>query len=89
VRADFMTRVVSLFSVLGAYAEKIKADGLVVASVAMYKAYRVSVGGNVREEDVARHFAQCGITVSVAENELEPWATYYLSQAPVSSLSST
>lgn len=87
VRADFMTRVVSLFSVPGAYAEKIKADGLVVAPVAMYKTYRVNVGGTVREEDVARHFAQCGVTASVAENELEPWAMYYLSQTPVPSSS--
>jgi hypothetical protein len=90
VRADFMTRVVSLFSVPGAYAEKIKTDGLVVASVATYKAYRASVGGgNVREGDVLRHFAECGVTVLVAESELEPWATHYLSQAPVSSSSSS
>jgi len=75
--------------VSGAYADKIKADRLVVASAVTYRPYPVDVSGTVREEDVVRHFAQCGVTVAVAENELEPWAMCYLSQAPGSSSSST
>jgi hypothetical protein len=88
VRADFMTRVVALFSVPSAYAKKIKAGGLVVAPVVMYRAYSMGVAGTLCEADVVRHFTQCGVTVAVAENELEPWAMHYLSQASASSPSS-
>lgn len=87
IRADFITRVMALFSMPGAYAEKIRAEGLVIAPLVMYRAFRIDVSGIVREEDVVRHFAQCGVTVTVAENELEPWAVSYLSQAPGSSSS--
>lgn len=87
LRADFMSRVVGLFSVPGAYAIKIKAGGLVVAPIVTYKAFNATANSNVCEEDVVRHFAQCGITVAVTESELEPWAMHYLTQAPVSSSS--
>jgi hypothetical protein len=89
LRADFMTRVVAVFSVPGAYAEKIKAEGLVVSPLVIYRAFRTDVNGSVSEEDVVRHFAQCGVTVEVAEKELESWAKCYLSQAPVPLSSST
>jgi hypothetical protein len=84
-----MTRVVAVFSVPGAYAEKIKAEGLVVSPLVIYRAFRTDVNGSVSEEDVVRHFAQCGVTVEVAEKELESWAKCYLSQAPVPLSSST
>jgi hypothetical protein len=83
LRADFMTRVVAVFSVPGAYAEKIKAEGLVVSPLVMCRPFRTDANSSVTEEDVVRHFAQCGVTLEVAEKELGPWAKCYLSQAPV------
>lgn len=70
----FKPVVVRLFSVHGAYHESILRQGLHVASPAKYTPYVGSLADGVTGDDIACHFAACGVTVEDAENDLGPWA---------------
>nr|GAT51078.1 predicted protein [Mycena chlorophos] len=82
LRNEWMTVAVGLFAAPGMYADLLRREGLVVApaNAAVRRPYRVSDGAAVdmiRAEDVARCFAEAGVTLLEAERELEVWARQY------------
>ncbi|KAJ7074235.1 hypothetical protein C8F01DRAFT_1099730 [Mycena amicta] len=79
MRNEWMTCAVGMFAAPGMYADLLRREGLVVApsNMAARGAANVSGMDMIRAEDVARHFAEAGITVIEAERELEPWAREY------------
>lgn len=74
-RSDFMLQVTRLFATPGAYEGNLERNGLRVSPMVTYQSYEGPF--NVTLEDIARHFADCGITSTVAAQELEPWAREY------------
>jgi hypothetical protein len=75
-RHNFTTSVVQMFSRHGMYQACLDMTGVKVARELSF----VRFAGPLTEityEDLARHFAACGVTVEMAINEMEPWAREY------------
>lgn len=68
-----MVVVTELFSELGGYENILRRGAFSVSPQVNHVPYMGSVD-NISKENIARHFAGCGVTIPVAENELGPWA---------------
>ncbi|KAF9243544.1 hypothetical protein BU15DRAFT_42979 [Melanogaster broomeanus] len=76
-RQKFMAIVTELFSEPGGY-ENILRRGVFSVSPQVGYAPYVGAAEDVTRESVARHFAVCGVTIPMADNELGPWAREYI-----------
>jgi len=74
---QFKPAVAQFFSVQGAYEDSLRNQNLTIAPSVTYTPY---TGSNT--DDIARHFASCGITCAVANTNLGPWAREYLQSHP-------
>jgi hypothetical protein len=79
-RNRFKPAVARLFSVHGAYQESLMRGGINIVAQVTYRPY--DGPSDVTLDDVASHFASCGITYAMADIELGPWAREYLSVLP-------
>ncbi|KAJ4480106.1 hypothetical protein J3R30DRAFT_3701405 [Lentinula aciculospora] len=78
-RNQFTASTISLFTDRGRYKSLVRWLGLRISSVANYVPFVDPSGGlgTVSEEDVARHYASCGVTVEEVETEVEGWAIQF------------
>ncbi|KAF9223616.1 hypothetical protein BS17DRAFT_704560, partial [Gyrodon lividus] len=76
-RQKFMAVVTELFSELGGYENILRRGAFSVSPQVGYAPY-VGAAEDVSKESVARHFAMCGVTIPMADNELTPWAREYI-----------
>ncbi|KAF7978833.1 hypothetical protein HWV62_44629 [Athelia sp. TMB] len=75
IRPRYKRLVMILFFVPGLYLRAITKSGLTIPGTITYAHMKWSSGaGVVTVNDVARHFATCGITAHDADHELGPWA---------------
>jgi len=72
-----MAVVTELFSELGGYENILRRGAFSVSPQVGYASY-VGVAEDISKESVARHFAACGVTIPMADNELGPWAREYI-----------
>ncbi|KAF5392398.1 hypothetical protein D9757_001548 [Collybiopsis confluens] len=82
-RLTFTISTVSLFGNKGRYRSIVGRLRLRIAPVPRYHSYPGEGGSidlNVSEEDVARHYATCGVTVKEAEEFIEDWAIHFKGQ---------
>ncbi|KAJ4001858.1 hypothetical protein F5050DRAFT_1144494 [Lentinula boryana] len=77
VRNQFTIAVLSLFTDRGRYKTLVRQLGLQVSSFANYVPFTFNGSSTCSEEDVARHYASCGVTVKEVENEIEGWAVQH------------
>ncbi|KIK62586.1 hypothetical protein GYMLUDRAFT_84479 [Collybiopsis luxurians FD-317 M1] len=82
-RAAFVVAVLTLFTNKGRYRTLVQQLGLRIPPVPRYYPYP-GTGGTIdltnttiSEEDVARHYATCGVTVKEAEDFIEDWAIQF------------
>lgn len=80
-RVEFIACVTKLFSTSGAYQEHVRVKNFRIAPNVSLRPYRGPA--TITVEDVVRHFADCGVTVDAAAQELEPWAQNYHASAPL------
>jgi len=78
-RSEFMSYVARLFAEPGMYEQQLERNMFRVAPIISYKSYHGPP--TITLEEVIRHFADCGITVAEATQELEPWAREYQATA--------
>jgi hypothetical protein len=71
---QFKPAVAQFFSVHDAYKNLLRNENIPIAPSVTYTPYSGSYDAN----NIARHFAECGITYAVANTELGPWAEEYL-----------
>ncbi|KAF8558119.1 hypothetical protein OG21DRAFT_1504478 [Imleria badia] len=76
-RQKFMAVVTELFSEPGAFENILRRGAFSVSPQVAYAPY-VGSADALTMETVARHFAVCGITIPMADNELGPWAREYI-----------
>ncbi|KIK96572.1 hypothetical protein PAXRUDRAFT_138174 [Paxillus rubicundulus Ve08.2h10] len=76
-RQKFMAVVTELFSELGGYENILRRGAFSVSPQVGYAPY-VGVAEDISKESVARHFAVCGVTIPMADDELGPWAREYI-----------
>ncbi|KAL4075037.1 hypothetical protein V8B97DRAFT_1868164 [Scleroderma yunnanense] len=76
-RQKFMAVVTELFSDLGGYENILRRGAFSVSPHVDFAPY-VGAAEGISKESVARHFAACGVTIPVADNELGPWAQQYI-----------
>ncbi|KAI6042468.1 hypothetical protein EDC04DRAFT_2658247 [Pisolithus marmoratus] len=76
-RQQFMTVVTDLFREQGAYENILRRGAFSVSPHVDFVPY-VGIAEGITRESVARHFAACGVTITVADNELGPWAQQYI-----------
>ena len=76
-RQKFMAVVTELFSEPGGY-ENILRRGAFSVSPQVDLGPYLGSADSLTKESVARHFALCGVTIPVADNELGPWAREYI-----------
>ena len=75
-RQKFMAVVTELFSEPGRYENILRRGAFSVSPQVGYVPYSGPADA-VTKESVARHFAVCGVTIPMADNELGPWAREY------------
>lgn len=76
-RQKFMAVVTELFSEPGAYENILRRAAFSVSPNVDFAPY-IGIAEGITRETVARHFATCGVTITVADNELGPWAQQYI-----------
>lgn len=76
-KAAFMQQVIFLFSRPGAYHRILVGSGITVAQTLSYLPFHERTGP-ITVENLVRHCAACGITVQMAAQDFEPWASNYL-----------
>lgn len=76
-RQKFMAVVTELFSEPGAYENILRRAAFSVSPQLGYVPY-AGAADALSKESVARHFAACGVTIPMADNELGPWAREYI-----------
>ncbi|KIJ66815.1 hypothetical protein HYDPIDRAFT_26236 [Hydnomerulius pinastri MD-312] len=77
-RQKFMAVVTELFSEPGGYENILRRGAFSVSPQIGYAPY-VGPAEDITKESIARHFAICGVTIPMADNELGPWAQEYIS----------
>ncbi|EGN99049.1 hypothetical protein SERLA73DRAFT_181833 [Serpula lacrymans var. lacrymans S7.3] len=81
-RQDFLTATTRIFSVPGAYETIISRANVSIAPQVTYTPYSSAVV-DVTIQGVARHYAVCGVSCLIAENELGPWAREYIKETDI------
>lgn len=76
-RQKFMAVVTELFSESGRYENILRREAFSVSPQVGYVPYMGSADV-ITNESIARHFAVCGVTIPMADNELGPWAREYI-----------
>lgn len=76
-RQKFMAVVTELFCEPGAYENILRRAAFSVSPHVDFAPY-VGIAEGITRESVARHFAVCGVTITVADTELGPWAQQYI-----------
>ncbi|KAH7927968.1 hypothetical protein BV22DRAFT_1045049 [Leucogyrophana mollusca] len=76
-RQKFMAVVTELFSVPGDYENVLRRGPFSVSPQIDYTPY-VGSANEISAVEVAAHFAACGVTTTMADNELLPWAREYI-----------
>ncbi|KAG2353841.1 hypothetical protein BDR07DRAFT_1431813 [Suillus spraguei] len=76
-RQKYMTVVTELFSERGEYSSILRRDAFSVSPHVSYAPF-VGTTDDIDRLSIARHFAACGVTIPIAEDELAPWAMEYL-----------
>lgn len=76
-RQKYMTVVTELFSERGEYSSILRRGAFSVSPHVCYAPF-VGVADDIDRLSIARHFAACGVTIPIAEDELGPWAMEYL-----------
>jgi hypothetical protein len=76
-RQKFMAVVTELFSEPGGYENILRRGAFSVSPQINYVPY-VGSADALTKESIARHFALCGVTIPIADNELGPWAREYI-----------
>jgi hypothetical protein len=79
-RQKFMAVVTDLFSEEGEYSNILRRGAFSVSPQVCYASY-VGTADSIDELSIARHFAACGVTIPMADDELGPWAREYLRDA--------
>ncbi|OJA07866.1 hypothetical protein AZE42_08262 [Rhizopogon vesiculosus] len=77
-RQKFMAIVTELFSEQGEYSDILRRGAFSVSPQVCYAPY-VGTADTIDALSIARHFAACGVTIPMADDELGPWAREYLS----------
>jgi len=80
VRQKFMAVVTELFSEQGEYSNILRRVAFSVSPQVCYAPF-VGTADSVHKLSIARHFAACGVTIPMADDELGPWAREYLRDA--------
>lgn len=76
-RQKFMAVVTELFSEPGGYENILRRGAFSVSPHIDFAPY-IGAAEGITKESVARHFAACGVTMTVADYELGPWAQQYI-----------
>lgn len=76
-RQTFMSVVTELFSEPARYENILRREAFSVSPQLSYIPY-VGPADAITSESLARHFAVCGVTIPMADNELGPWAREYI-----------
>ncbi|KAN0093135.1 hypothetical protein V8E55_003919 [Tylopilus felleus] len=76
-RQKFMAVVTELFSEQGGYENILRRGSFSVSPHIGYVPY-VGTADTLTKESVGRHFATCGVTITMADIELGPWAREYV-----------
>ncbi|KAG0697365.1 hypothetical protein DFH29DRAFT_946517 [Suillus ampliporus] len=76
-RQKYMTVVTELFSEPGEYSNILRRGAFSVSPHVCYAPY-VGMVDSIDKLSIARHFAACGVTITMADDELGPWAQEYL-----------
>ncbi|KAJ8590459.1 hypothetical protein M405DRAFT_736748 [Rhizopogon salebrosus TDB-379] len=76
-RQKFMAVVTELFSQQEEYSNILRRGAFSVSPQVFYAPY-VGMTDSIGELSIARHFAACGVTIPMADDELGPWAREYL-----------
>jgi len=76
-RQKFMAVVTELFSEQGEYSNILRRGAFSVSPQVCYAPF-VGTADSIDELSIARHFAACGVTIPMADDELGPWAREYL-----------
>ncbi|KAF9056960.1 hypothetical protein BDP27DRAFT_1372889 [Rhodocollybia butyracea] len=85
LRVRFTEVMISLFAVPGRYRQLVETLGVRIPAKMDIVTFEPTVlsgaeADTMDQEDVARHYAQCGLTVAQAEECVEPWAAEYRRQ---------
>ncbi|KAF8150736.1 hypothetical protein B0H34DRAFT_730017 [Crassisporium funariophilum] len=75
-RAEYMIHVVGLFSSSGTYGDIVSRNNWNIAQKASYNPYPGPVP--ITLDNVARHFAMCGVVIGTVTQELEQWVRNYI-----------
>ena len=75
LRFEFMSVLIALLDTRGLYENILDENNIAVSPIHNFKPYHPSYPITI--DFVARHLADCGITVQKAREELEPWAHQY------------
>lgn len=76
-RQKYMTVVTELFSEPGEYSNILRRGAFSVSPHVCYAPF-VGIADKIDKLSIARHFAACGVTIPMADDELGPWAQEYL-----------
>ncbi|KAE9410760.1 hypothetical protein BT96DRAFT_912228 [Gymnopus androsaceus JB14] len=80
LRQNYVAAVLSLFTVKGRYKDLVAHLGLQISPITTFRVFTPDSAESaniISEEDVARHYASCGVTVKMAEENVENWAIQY------------
>ncbi|KAK7454517.1 hypothetical protein VKT23_011271 [Stygiomarasmius scandens] len=76
-RMEFITSMIKLFTTPGAYAITLRKERLEIAARKRFRPFVPQPGVAISTDEVAKHFASCGVNLMEARDELEPWAHEY------------
>ncbi|KAG1723367.1 uncharacterized protein EDB91DRAFT_1173087 [Suillus paluster] len=76
-RQKYMAVVTELFSEPGEYSNILRRGAFSVSPHVCYAPF-VGMADSIDKLSIARHFAACGVTIPMADDELGPWAQEYL-----------
>ncbi|KAE9389317.1 hypothetical protein BT96DRAFT_946946 [Gymnopus androsaceus JB14] len=78
LRQQFVNVMLSLFTMKGRYEKLVNRLALKIAPIVKYRPFSDSSRSeSISEEDVARHYASCGLTIKMVEENVENWAIEY------------
>ncbi|KAF8623658.1 hypothetical protein AX17_007357 [Amanita inopinata Kibby_2008] len=75
LRFEFMAMVIDIFDQPGLYETILERNRIFISAAVNYRPYYAALPVSI--EKIVQHFANCGVTIIQARQELEPWAHYY------------